>query len=101
MLAYKMIVACLACVSIPLLFKRFLNTNIKILTYLGQQTLGIYVIHMSVIFYVIGWFERYSGLGNAYLNYAGITIITLAISQIVNVLLQKNRWTNLIFLGKK
>lgn len=101
MLAYKMIVACLACVSIPLLFKRFLNMNIKILTYLGQQTLGIYVIHMSVIFYVIGWFERYSGLGNAYLNYAGITIITLAISQIVNVLLQKNRWTNLIFLGKK
>ena len=97
-LSYKMLIALLACVSIPVLFKKYLNKNIKILTYLGQQTLGIYVIHMAFIFYVIKYSGECLGVGNV--KYLFITIVTLIIAQIINVVLQKNKWTRLIFVGK-
>lgn len=99
MLAYKMLVAFLACVSIPVIFKKYLERKIQILTYLGQQTLGIYVIHMALIFYVIRYCNSLFSIDNRYLEYALITILTLIVTQIINIILMMNKWSRLIFLG--
>lgn len=99
MLAYKMLVAFFACVSIPVIFKKYIRKKILILTYLGQQTLGIYVIHMALIFYVIRYCNSFFSIDNRYLEYALITIITLIVTQIINIILTKNKWSRLIFLG--
>ena len=99
MLAYKMLVAFFACVSIPLIFKKYLRKKILFLTYLGQQTLGIYVIHMALIFYVISYCNSFFSIDNRYLEYALITIITLIVTQIINIILMMNKWSRLIFLG--
>lgn len=99
MLAYKMLVAFLACVSIPVIFKKYLERKIQILTCLGQQTLGIYVIHMALIFYVIRYCNSFFSIDNRYLEYALITILTLIVTQIINIILMKNKWSRLIFLG--
>ena len=99
MLAYKMLVAFFACVSIPLIFKKYLRKKILFLTYLGQQTLGIYVINMALIFYVIRYCNSFFSIDNSYLEYALITIITLIVTQIINIILMLNKWSRLIFLG--
>lgn len=101
MLLYKMLIAALACISIPVVFKTFLNKNTKFFTYLGQQTLGIYVIHMSLIFYFIKYYDKYCHIDNEYFEYISLTIVTLVITQIINITLQKYKLTRLIFLGKK
>ena len=99
MLAYKMLVAFFACVSIPVIFKKYYRKKILILTYLGQQTLGIYVIHMALIFYVIRYCNSFFSIDNSILEYALITIITLIVTQIINIILMLNKWSRLIFLG--
>ena len=79
--------------------KKYFRKKILILTYLGHQTLGIYVIHMALIFYVIRYCNSFFSIDNSYLEYALITIITLIVTQIINIILMLNKWSRLIFLG--
>ena len=68
------------------------------LTYLGQQTIGIYVIHQGVLCYLVNI------IGSINISYVImiviLTTITLVISQCINIVLQKYKLTAFIFLGK-
>lgn len=95
---WNIITAVLACASIPLLFFRLIEKKILVLTYLGRQTLGIYVIHQSLLRFLIPQFESYN------LPYWSLVlllaVITIAVSQFINILLQCNKVTALVMLGK-
>lgn len=95
---WKMMTAILACCSIPLFFIRFAEINIKVITYLGRQTLGIYVVHQTLLGLLIKQLESYDM--PYWCLVSSLAILTITLSQIINVLLQKNRVTALLMLGK-
>lgn len=95
---WNMITAVLACASIPFLFFGLMDKKIKVLTYLGRQTLGIYVIHQSLLRFLIAQFESYSFPYWSLILL--LIVITILVSLFINILLQCNKVTALIMLGK-
>lgn len=96
---WKMVTAIFACCSIPLFFMRLAEKKIKVITYLGRQTLGIYVVHQTLLALLVKLLESY-GLPYWFLV-SLLAILTIIVSLIINVLLQKNRMTALVMLGKR
>lgn len=91
--------AIFACCSIPLFFMHLAEKKMKVITYLGRQTLGIYVVHQTMLALMIKHLESY---GLPYWCLVSLlAILTIIVSQIINVLLQKNRVTALVMLGKR
>lgn len=96
---WKMLTATFACCSIPLFFMRLAEKNIKVITYLGRQTLGIYVVHQTLLALFVKLLESY---GLPYWCLVSLlAILTIIVSQIINVLLQKNSVTGFVMLGKR
>lgn len=95
---WNIITAVLACSSIPFLLFGLMDRKIKVLTYLGRQTLGIYVIHQSFLRFLISQIDGYD------LPYWSLVlllaVITIVVSQFINILLQCNKVTALVMLGK-
>lgn len=96
---WKMVTAIFACCSIPLFFMRLAEKKMEVITYLGRQTLGIYVVHQTLLGLLIQQFESYDMPYWCLVSL--LAILTIIVSQIINVLLQKNRVTALVMLGKR
>lgn len=95
---WKMLTAVMACCSIPVFFIRWGEYKVKWLTYLGTQTLGIYVSHQLVMGYLQKWAD---GLYIPYwCQICLLAMLTLTISQMINVLLQRNKVIGWLMLGK-
>lgn len=78
---------------------RLAEKKVKVITYLGKQTLGIYVVHQTLLAMLVKHLESY---GLSYWCLVSLlAILTIIVSQIINVLLQRNRVTALVMLGKR
>lgn len=78
---------------------RLAEKKMEVITYLGRQTLGIYVVHQTLLGLLIQQFESYDMPYWCLVSL--LAILTIIVSQIINVLLQKNRVTALVMLGKR
>lgn len=95
-----MITATLACLSIPIIFSKY-NKSIPFITYLGKQTLGIYVIQSIVINYSIKCLKEINGITSldSIMFISLVFTISLALSFISNEVLKRIPIVRNIFLG--
>lgn len=100
---WKMLTALLGCLVIPNLFFCFVKKYNKYLTYLGTQTLGIYVIHQMLLFKMLNVMVRWIDFQGPfyYVYIVLLAALTLVISQVINLQLQKFRLTAFLLLGKR
>lgn len=99
---WKFLTAVIAIFALYSLFKHYVVCKYLIINKMGGATLGLYAIHQSVITIILKLTSQY--IPNE-LEYSVFVImlwlVVVAISYAVYCLLNKNRYTALLFLGKQ
>ena len=84
------------------LFSKFVDCNIPYISKLGEGTLGVYVVHITIFTWLIHDHLLCTDLsGMLYVLYVAIlTIIVFLFSYIICLLIGKNKILSKILLGK-
>lgn len=97
-LVTKYIVAIAAIFTMLSLFREYLNSQIRILTYLGSITMGLYTFSVSVEGLIFN--EIVSCINNKYIAVALCFVIISCLSVMANKLLESSKVTRVLCLGK-
>lgn len=106
---YNFFVAFLGITAFMLLFANFFNRNLSsLIGYIGGGTLGLYAIHRTIGLWlaslIIMHFKGTCDLSQESLYYVYVFFTWLGVSLvswIIMVLLEKNKYMSMLFLGKK
>lgn len=99
--SYKLIVAILGSISIMGLCRKFQDTiDNKLFQFIGQNTMGIYVTHQTIIWIIMHSLpESWTGLFQGFFMMLLLTIIVLLLSMTVMIIIKSNTFSSLLFMG--
>jgi fucose 4-O-acetylase-like acetyltransferase len=98
----RQLVACLACIVLAKLFFEIYNKK-SLFSYLGTMTLGIYIIHDTIVDFTIrqhlGWCLPDWGYFT-WLSIMAVVLVLILISVLFIMFFRKYKWTRLLLLGE-
>lgn len=97
---YRFITAIAAIIAFIPLFRYYMNYNILIISKLGGATLGIYAIHQTVIKILSCISHDISALIPYFVHLGVLWIVVIGITYLIYLIINKNRYTALLLLGK-